>query len=120
MATNKKYCVEGLAQWVLWPIVYVSVMNEDGTPVTGLTKSNFKIGRIGNGAQWVEVTVTSVSSQGASHGFYSLLVKNANNADWNFFQDRIFTVEVSKSIGRGDRSTAFRGQCFAPNHSHTT
>ena len=121
MPTNKKYFVEAIAQWNLFPTIFVSVTNEDGTAVTGLTKSKFKVARMGNGAPWVEVPITILNSAGASHGFYFLgLQKNANNLNWNFFVDMIFTVEVSKLIGSVNRGTSFHGQCFAPMHSQTT
>jgi hypothetical protein len=120
MAINKKYCVEAITQWNLFPTIFVSVMNEDGTPVTGLTKNKFKVARMGNGGPWVEVPITTLNSNGASHGFYFLAVQKNDDLNWNFSPDMIFTVEVNKTSGTLNKLTSFRGQCFAPMHSMTT
>lgn len=112
---NKKFITQGYAQWLLsWPVIFVSVMNEDGTPVQDLEINNFKVARMGNGAGWVEVPITEFDKGGSSHGFYYLLMQfNASGLNWNFFPDRIFTVEAFKTILEGPSIISYRGQCLA-------
>ncbi|MEZ5013117.1 MAG: hypothetical protein R2794_02385 [Chitinophagales bacterium] len=110
--------VQAYSQWLLtFPMLFVSVMHADGNPVKDLKKANFHAGRIGNGATWVPLTITTLQTDGNAHGFYSLSIqKNSNGGqlmNWNFFPDQVLTIEVSFSTGTKSNKVNYRGQCLA-------
>jgi len=112
---HKKIVVQGYAQWNSeWPLIFVSVMHEDGTRVRNLDIESFKVGRMGHGSHWVEVPISGFNNNGWAHGFYSLeLSFNTEGLSWNFNPDNIFTVEAFKTELEGLHRIAYRGQCLA-------
>src|SRR5262245_47334680 len=94
--TRKKYCTEAISRWQKSTnrfIIIVSVMHEDGAPVTGLKLGNFKTGQYTNGSSWEGLPITSIEIDGNSHGSYAL----------SFFtnelsEDEIFRFKLNKEF----------------------
>jgi len=127
MATvKKKYYTEAFARWQESTnrfVIIVSVMHEDGTPVTGLTKSSFKTGQYFNGTIWKNLPMTTIDTDGSSHGSYALSFFTQQLSEGEIISlksNKEFTVEVTKLIDKGENKTSFRGQCIAVRCANET
>src|SRR5262245_52870096 len=106
---HRKYCVEAYAQW--W-FVQVSVMNEDGSLVSGLQKKNFRVGYIDVASTvlpiWHEVPLLVNES---ANGFYLLAL--FTDSGFFIYPDSIYTVEAFQTQITATNKLVFRGQCLA-------
>jgi len=123
MATiRKKLCVEAVSRWqrsVNFFVIMISVTHEDGSPVTSLTKSNFKAGRFQQ--SWHSFNIGDVDAEANNRGFYSFIHAVTASEQFIiqdfFLSNRDLTVEVTKEINKGGNDTIFHGQCIVAMES---
>jgi len=118
---HHRYIVQAYSQWQgTFLIVCVSVMYEDGKPVTNLNKQHFQLANIGDIVVYTPLEISSANTDGSLDGFY-VLTSELTKAGEEFIgiDYQIFAVQVHHTEQLGKTIKAYRGQCLSVYAAYT-